>query len=83
MQTVIRADLVAAIPSARLQDILDYHSTVEQAALTAERAGVRTLVMTHYVPPIGPGDEEAWRALAAAHFSGTIVVGDDLTTMVA
>ena len=64
-----------AIPNARLQDILDYHSTVEQAAQTATRAGVKTLVLTHYVPPMAKGDEEAWRALAAAHFSGPIVLG--------
>jgi len=81
VQTVIRADLVRAIPNARLQDILDYHSTVEQAAQTATRAGVKTLVLTHYVPPLQPGDEEAWRALAAAHFSGPIVLGDDLTVI--
>jgi ribonuclease Z len=79
VQTVIRADLVRAIPNPRLQDILDYHSTVEQAAQTAARAGVGTLVLTHYVPPLAPGDEEAWRSLAAVHFSGDIVLGDDLT----
>jgi ribonuclease Z len=81
VQTVIRPDLVQAIPNARLQDILDYHSSVEQAAQTATRAGVRTLVMTHYVPPLTPGDEEAWRSLAAAHFAGDIVLGDDLTVV--
>jgi ribonuclease Z len=80
VQTVIRDDLVRAIPSARLQDICDYHSTVEQAAQTAARTQVGTLVLTHYVPPLAPGDEEAWRALAAAHFSGPVVLGDDLTT---
>jgi ribonuclease Z len=83
VQTVIREDLVRAIPSPRLQDILDYHSTVEQAAQTATRAGVRTLVLTHYVPPMTPGDEDAWRALAAAYFDGEIVLGDDLTSATA
>jgi ribonuclease Z len=83
VQTVIRADLVQAVPNARLQDILTYHSTVEQAAQTATRAGVTTLVLTHYVPPMAAGDEEAWRALALAHFSGTIVLGDDLTVATA
>lgn len=83
VQTVIREDLVRALPSPRLQDILDYHSTVEQAAQTAARAGVRTLVLTHYVPPLTPGDEAGWRDRAAAHFQGEIVVGDDLTTVVA
>jgi ribonuclease Z len=81
VQTVIRADLVRLIPNERLQDILDYHSSVEQAAQTAARAGVSTLVMTHYVPPLQAGDEGAWRDLAAAHFSGAIVLGDDLTVV--
>jgi ribonuclease Z len=81
VQTVVRADLVAAVPSARLHDILDYHSTVEQAAQTATRAGARTLVLTHYVPPLVPGTEDEWRALAAAHFAGDIVLGDDLTSV--
>jgi ribonuclease Z len=81
VQTVLRADLVRAIPNPRLQDILDYHSSVEDAARTATRAGVRALVLTHYIPGIAPGTEEEWRALAALHFGGRIVVGDDLTTI--
>lgn len=81
VQTVIRADLVRRVPSRRFQDILDYHSTVEQAAETAARAGVKTLMLTHYVPPLMPGQEEEWRAIAAAHFAGDIVLGDDLTSV--
>lgn len=79
VQTVIRSDLVALVPNARLQDILDYHSSVEQAAQTAARAGVGTLVLTHYVPPLQAGQEDEWRAIAAEHFDGPIVLGDDLT----
>ncbi|MFI4936067.1 MAG: MBL fold metallo-hydrolase [Caulobacterales bacterium] len=79
VQTVIREDLVRRVPSRRLQDILDYHSTVEQAAQTAGRAGVRTLMLTHYVPALMKGQEEEWRALARPHFAGEIVLGDDLT----
>lgn len=81
VQTVIRDDLVRLVPSARFQDIVDYHSTVQQAAQTATRARVRTLVLTHYVPAIAPGAEDEWRALAREHFAGTIVLGDDLTTI--
>ncbi|MFZ4720957.1 MAG: ribonuclease Z [Ilumatobacteraceae bacterium] len=81
VQTVIRADLVRMVPVQRLQDILDYHSSVEQAAQTATRTGVRTLVLTHYVPALQPGQEDAWRALAAEHFAGEIVLGDDLTAV--
>jgi ribonuclease Z len=81
LQTVIRADLVRQVPSARLQDITDYHSTVEQAGTTAAAAGVRTLVCTHFVPPLQPGQHDAWRALAATHFDGEIILADDLTTV--
>jgi ribonuclease Z len=79
VQTVIRAELVGLVKNKRFLDILDYHSTVEQAAQTATRAGVKKLILTHYVPSIQPGQEEEWRALAAAHFAGEIVLGDDLT----
>ena len=81
VQTVIRDDLVRHVPSERFQDILDYHSTVADAARTATTAGVGTLVLTHYVPPLQPGDEDQWRAIAAEHFAGPIVLGDDLTSV--
>lgn len=81
VQTVIREDLVRGVPNARLQDICDYHSTVEQAAQTAAAAGVGTLLLTHYVPPMQPGQEDEWRSRAAAHFAGAIVLGDDLTSV--
>jgi ribonuclease Z len=86
VQTVIREDLVRTfaplIPiGERFLDILDYHSTVEQAAHTATRCNVKTLVLTHFVPAIQPGQEDEWRGLAAKHFSGEIIVGPDLTSV--
>ena len=86
VQTVLREDLVrqfaALVPTgARFLDILDYHSTVEQAGQTAARAGVKKLVLTHFVPALQPGQEDEWRAMAAQHFAGEIVVGPDLTAV--
>jgi ribonuclease Z len=78
VHTVIRKDLVEQMPPQRIRDILDYHSSVEQAAATAERAGVGILVLTHYVPPLAPGQEDDWRARAATEFSRQIELGDDL-----
>jgi ribonuclease Z len=78
VHTVIRKDLVEQVPVQRLKDILDYHSSVEQAAATATRAGVDTLVLTHYVPALAAGQEDQWRALAASEFSGRVELGDDL-----
>ena len=78
VQTVVRDDLIQAFGVPRLVDVCDYHSTVEQAAQTAARGGVGTLVLTHMVPAPMPGDEQQWIDLAAAHFDGKIVLGADL-----
>lgn len=79
VQTVIRRSMVEAVPVQRFLDILDYHSDVEQAAETAKRGGVKTLVLNHMVPAPLPGTEGEWIAEAAAHFDGTIELAHDLT----
>jgi ribonuclease Z len=81
VQTVIRRSLVEAIPVPRLQDILDYHSSIQDAAATATRAGVGTLVLTHPVPPPPPGTEADWEAEAREGFSGEVVLASDLWTL--
>jgi ribonuclease Z len=81
VQTVCRPDLVMLVPSARFHDIIDYHSTVEQAAQTAARGGVGTFVITHANPAAMPGTEHEWIAQAAQHYDGNIVFAEDLTTL--
>jgi len=78
VHTVIRKDILAQVPQQRIKDVCDYHSSVQEAAATAARAGVSTLILTHYVPAIAPGQEEQWRALAETAFNGKIELGDDL-----
>ncbi len=78
VHTVIRKDVIENIPLQRMQDTLDYHSSPEEAAQTAARGGMETLVMTHYVPTFPSGGGDDWKALAASHFDGTIELGDDL-----
>lgn len=78
VHTTIRKDIIADIPLPRLQDTLDYHSSPEEAAQTASRAGIDTLVLTHYVPSIPRGGGDDWRDLAAQHFTGRVELGDDL-----
>ncbi len=79
VQTVLRDDLVRLVPMPRFVDTIGYHSTVEQAARTAARADVGTLVLTHQIPSPAPGSADEWVALARPHFDGTIVFGEDLT----
>jgi ribonuclease Z len=78
VHTVIRKDIIANLPLQRIKDTLDYHSSPEEAARTADRGGVGTLVLTHYVPPIPAGGGDDWRALATQHFTGRVELGDDL-----
>ncbi len=59
--------------------LLASHTTAEQAGEIAAAAGVKTLVLTHFVPG---GDasirDEDWLAAAANAFGGRIIVGRDL-----
>ncbi len=81
VQTVIRRDIVETIPHPMMQDILDYHSGVIEAAQTASRAGARRLALTHMVPAPTPDQYPEWIALAAEHYDGEVFIGDDLTTI--
>lgn len=81
VHTVVRRDLIEQIGLPRLTDVLDYHSSVPDAARTAERNGVRTLILTHLVPPPVPGTEQEWLDQAAANFNGHVVLASDLLTV--
>ncbi len=81
VQTVIRRDIVEQIPNVMLQDILDYHSGVVEAAQSATRAGAKRLALTHMVPAPTPEQYPEWIAIAAAHYDGEVIIGDDLTTI--
>jgi len=81
VQTVLRDDLVRRVPLQRFVDTIDYHSTVVQAAQTAQRNHVKTLVLTHQVPTPAPDSAEEWVAIANEHFDGEVVNGSDLTAV--
>src|SRR6185295_18744522 len=73
--------LIQRLPNAtRLREhLLASHSVPEDVGKIASQAGVRTLVLTHFVP----GDDasitdEQWSADVRKHFKGQIVVGKDL-----
>jgi ribonuclease Z len=80
VQTVVRRDLIEQFGLPRLTDVLDYHSSVADAARTAARNGVRTLVLTHLVPVPAPGTEQEWLDQATAQFGGEVILATDLLT---
>ncbi len=54
------------------------HTPVEDVGRIAHEAGVKTLVLSHLTPSLDTISDETWRAEAAKHFKGEIVVGKDL-----
>jgi ribonuclease Z len=81
VHTVIRRDLITAIGHPRLTDVIDYHSSVEDAAQTAARTGVEKLVLVHLVPPPTPATEHEWVDLARAYFNGEVLIAADLDSV--
>ena len=78
VHTVVRRDLIEQFGLPRLTDVLDYHSSVADAAETAARNRVATLLLTHLVPAPAPGTEDEWLDQARDHFDGRIVLATDL-----
>ena len=73
--------LVARVPNAQAlrRSILSHHTSAEDAGRVAQRAGVKTLVLSHLVPADDPEISDAmWLDAARAHFSGTVILGKDL-----
>jgi ribonuclease BN (tRNA processing enzyme) len=67
------------VPPRLKQFLMEGHTSAEDCGRIAAEAGVKTLVLSHLLPGDDPelGDE-VWRAEAAKHFRGEIVVGRDL-----
>jgi ribonuclease BN (tRNA processing enzyme) len=73
--------IVAALPNAQnlKKHIIDSHTSVEDVGRVAQAAGVKTLVLSHFVPADDTTiTAEMWSAAAQAHFKGRVIVGKDL-----
>ena len=73
--------LVAGVPNAPdlKRSILSHHTTAEDAGRVANAAGVKTLVLSHLMPPEDPEvTDQMWIDAASANFHGRVVVGKDL-----
>jgi ribonuclease BN (tRNA processing enzyme) len=61
------------------QHLLASHSTGEQVGRAATEAGVKTLVLSHFVPGGAPFiTDDVWLAAVRPHFAGEIIIGRDL-----
>jgi len=76
--------LVARVQNAATlkKHIIDSHTAVEDCGRVAAAAGVKTLVLSHLVPPDDPTiSEQMWIDAARKHFRGAIIVAHDLMEM--
>lgn len=61
------------------ESIIAHQTSAEDAGRVAEAAGVKTLVLSHLVPPDDPEvTEQMWLGAARAHFRGKVIVARDL-----
>ncbi|WP_082711535.1 MBL fold metallo-hydrolase [Methylobacterium indicum] len=73
--------LIATEPNARTlrEHLIASHTTTEEVGRVATEAGVKTLVLSHFVPGGYPFiKDEVWLEAVRPHFKGEIVVGRDL-----
>lgn len=63
------------------EHLLASHTDVGQVGRLAQAAGVKTLVLSHFVPTDVDIPDETWRKHAAQGFDGQVVVGRDLLTL--
>jgi len=74
-------DRVPNAPALR-KILIGYHTTTEQLGHVAAEAGVKTLVLSHFVPGDDPSITDAmWAEGVRKNFAGEIVVGRDLMTI--
>jgi ribonuclease BN (tRNA processing enzyme) len=69
---------VPQVPSV-VRHVIASHTDAADAGRVAADAGVRTLVLSHYVPTEGPNTptDEQWLAAARRHFKGEVILGKD------
>jgi ribonuclease BN (tRNA processing enzyme) len=73
--------LIARVPNATAlrQTIVAGQTSAEDAGRVAQAAGVKTLVLSHLIPPDDPTvTDRMWIDAVRPHFNGVIVVGKDL-----
>ena len=73
--------LVARVPNAATfrWHFRATHTSAADAGRAAAAAGVKTLVLSHFVPPDDSAVTDGmWRDAARAHFRGRVIVGKDL-----
>jgi ribonuclease BN (tRNA processing enzyme) len=76
--------LIASEPNAKTlrEHLLASHTSAADVGKVATRAGVKALVLSHFVPGGFPFvTDDQWRDTVRPHFTGEIIVGRDLMVL--
>lgn len=60
------------------QHLLAAHTPMSEVGQIATKAGVKTLVLNHFVPGAPPIPDEVWYDAVKPHFKGRLIIGRDL-----
>ena len=74
-------EMLSALPNHEMlaRSVIGHHTSAEQVGRVAAKAGVKLLVLSHFVPAEDPTvPDEEWLAPVRRHFGGPVVVGRDL-----
>jgi ribonuclease BN (tRNA processing enzyme) len=72
--------LVASVPNASTlkQHLIASHTSAEDCGRVATAAGVKTLVLSHFVPGDDPAiTDQMWLDAARSQFSGNVILARD------
>ncbi len=70
------------VPPGLRSFLVNGHTSAEDCGRIAQRAGVKKLALTHLLPSDeGLVSDDIWAREAARHFSGAIIVGQDLMVL--
>jgi ribonuclease BN (tRNA processing enzyme) len=61
--------------------LLAAHTPMSEVGRIATEAGVKTLVLNHFVPGTPPIPDKAWDDAVKPHFKGRVVVSHDLMVL--
>lgn len=62
-----------------IKAVISIHTPLEEVGQLAQRASVKKLVLNHFVPGFDPEESvDGWIAGVRKHYSGEIIVGEDL-----
>lgn len=75
---VVKYEAVATRLRAHLEAA---HTPMSEVGQIATRAGVKTLVLNHFVPGTPPIPDQVWYDAVKPHFKGRVVIGRDLMVL--